>query len=375
MLCGCDGMKNQQGDILNRETHSSVNGGEMRAAVYRGPSNISVEKVPVPEIQDREMLLRVHTCGVCGTDLKKIEHGLVPAPRIFGHEIAGTVAKIGSRVTQFQPGDRVTIHHHIPCRNCFYCEKKLFSQCEFYRRTGTTAGFEPAGGGFAEYVRVMDWIVEQGTILIPDHASFEEASFLEPLNTCLKALETAELKSGEVVVVYGQGPIGLLLTQAALLEGAQVVGLDFLESRLSLARDFGAEIALNPERDNVTAEVAKLTEGRGADLAVVAAANSRAIEDAQNIIRRGARVLLFAQTVPGETIPVDASRICVEEKRLIGSYSASVELQEKAAHLIFAGKINVADLVSHRFALELLSEGIHLASHPSDQSLKVVIQP
>jgi L-iditol 2-dehydrogenase len=375
MLESCGGMKNQQVEILNKETLSPVNGGEMRAAVYRGPSNISVEKVPVPEIQDGEILLRVHTCGICGTDLKKIDQGLVPAPRIFGHEIAGTIAKIGSGVTRFQPGDRVTTHHHIPCQNCFYCEKKLFSQCEFYRRTGTTAGFEPAGGGFAEYVRVMDWIVEKGTILIPDHVSFEEASFLEPLNTCLKALETAALEPGEVVVVYGQGPIGLLLTQAALLEGAQVVGLDYLESRLSFAREFGAEIALNPERNDVNAAVAELTGGRGADLAVVAAASSRAIEDAQNIVRRGGRVLLFAQTVPGEMIPVDASRICVEEKRLIGSYSASVELQEKAAHLIFTGKINVASLVSHRFALELLPEGIYLASHPSDQSLKVLIQP
>jgi L-iditol 2-dehydrogenase len=118
-----------------------------------------------------------------------------------------------------------------------------------------------------------------------------------------------------------------------------------------------------------------MTEGRGADLAIVAAASSRAIEDAQGIVRRGGRVLLFAQTVPGEMVPVNASRICVEEKKLIGSYSASIELQEKAAHMIFKRKINVARLISHRFALELLPEGIHLASHPSEQSLKVVIQP
>jgi L-iditol 2-dehydrogenase len=368
-------MKKQQTAAPSMNMRYPVNGGEMRAAVYRGPSHISVEKVPVPKILDREILLRVHTCGVCATDLKKIEYGLVPPPRIFGHEIAGTVVKTGSEVTRFQVGDRVTTHHHIPCRKCFYCRKKLFSQCEFYRRTGTTAGFEPAGGGFAEYVRVMDWIVEEGTVLIPDHVSFEEASFLEPLNTCLKALETAALESGEVVVVYGQGPVGLLMMQAASCEGAQVVGLDLLDSRLAVARELGAVSALNPERDDVRAVVAKLTEGRGADLAIVAAANPRAIQDAQSIVRRGGRVLLFAQTVPGEMIPVDAARICVEEKKLIGSYSASVELQERTAHLIFSRKINVARLVSHRFALELLPEGIHLASHPSDHSLKVVIQP
>ena len=353
----------------------SVNGRKMRAAVYRGPSNISLEMVPIPKIADGEILLRVHACGVCGTDLKKIEYGLVPPPRIFGHEIAGTVVEIGPKVTRFKVGDRVTTHHHIPCRKCFYCERKLFSQCEFYRRTGTTAGFEPAGGGFAEYVRVMDWIVEEGTVLIPEDVSFEEASFLEPLNTCLKALETAALEPGEVVVVYGQGPVGLLMMQAARCAGARVIGLDFLDNRLEIAKELGASAALNPERDDVPAAVGRLTEGRGADLAIVAAASPRAIEDAQKIIRRGGRVLLFAQTVPGEMVPVDASSICVEEKKLIGSYSASIELQEKAARLIFSRRINVARLISHRFALELLPEGIHLASHPSEHSLKVVIQP
>jgi L-iditol 2-dehydrogenase len=221
----------------------------------------------------------------------------------------------------------------------------------------------------------MDWIVEEGTVLIPDHISFEEASFLEPLNTCLKALETADLKPGEVVVIYGQGPVGLMMMQAASYEGARVVGLDFLEARLAIARELGALAALNPEKDSISEAVSKLTDGRGADLAIVAAANPRAIEDAQRIVRRGGRVLLFAQTVPGEMIPIDVSCICMEEKRLIGSYSASVELQDKAAHMIFSGKINVSRLISHRLALELLLEGIHLASHPSAHSLKVVIQP
>jgi L-iditol 2-dehydrogenase len=364
-----------QSAIRNKEIRIPTAGAEMRAAVYRGPSNISMETVPVPEISAGEILLRVHACGVCGTDLKKIELGLVAPPRIFGHEIAGTVVEVGAQVSRFKAGDRVTTHHHIPCRKCFYCQRKLFSQCEFYRRTGTTAGFEPAGGGFAEYVRVMDWIVEEGTVAVPDDISFEEASFLEPLNTCLKALETAALEPGEVVVVYGQGPVGLLMMQSAQCEGAKVIGLDFLENRLTVARELGAFAALNPQFEDVRAAVDRLTDGRGADLAIVAAANSSAIEDAQTIVRRGGRILLFAQTVPGEVISVDASRICMEETRLIGSYSASVELQEKAAHLIFSRKVNVARLISHRFALELLQEGIHLASHPSEHSLKVVIQP
>ncbi len=348
---------------------------EMKAAVYRGPNLTRLETLPIPEITDSEILVRVISCGVCGTDLKKIEHGLVPPPRIFGHEIAGTVARVGGRVTRFAPGDRVAVHHHIPCRKCFYCDRKLFSQCACYRRTGTTAGFEPAGGGFAEYVRVMDWIVDQGTIRIPEEVSFDEASFLEPLNTCMKALEAAVLRRGEVVVILGQGPVGLLMMQAALFEGAHVVGLDFMQSRLDVARELGAQCALDPRTQEVGSVLAALTDGRGADLAIIATADPCAVVEAQRLVRRGGRVLLFAQTVPGEILPVDASCICMEEKQLIGSYSASVELQEKAADLIFTRKINVKRLVTHRFALEKLPEAIYLASHPSEASLKVVIQP
>jgi L-iditol 2-dehydrogenase len=251
----------------------------------------------------------------------------------------------------------------------------LFSQCEQYRRTGTTAGFQPAGGGFAAYVRIMDWIVEGWTVALPDDVSFEEASFLEPLNTCLKALETAALQAGEVAVIYGQGPVGLLLLQAAACGGAQVVGLDFLQKRLEIARELGAYSVMKPDDDALWPTIAGLTEGRGADLAIVATADSRVVIAAQALVRRGGRVLLFANTVPGEVIPVDVSRICVEEKQLIGSYSSSAELQDKAADMIFTRKINVARLASHCFPLERFAEAIDIASHPAEDSLKVIVQP
>jgi L-iditol 2-dehydrogenase len=348
---------------------------EMRAAVYRGANRVTLETVPVPRITGRELLVRIHSCGVCGTDLKKIERGLLAPPRIFGHEMAGTVVRVGELVTKFTPGDRVAVYHHVPCRQCFYCRKKLFSQCEQYRRTGTTAGFEPAGGGFAAYARVMDWIVEEGTIPIPAHVSFEEATFLEPLNTCLKALETAALKPEEVVVIFGQGPVGLLFAQAAVNEGAQVIGLDFIQRRLEVSREMGARFALNPNQDGLKSVVGRLTEDRGADLAVIATADARAVNAAQDVVRRGGRILLFSNTVPGEMIPVEASRICMQEQQLIGSYSSSAELQGKAADLIFGGRINVARLVSHRLPLDRFAEAIDIASHPSEDSLKVIVQP
>ncbi len=361
--------------MLDRNASVGIVPGVMSAAVYRGSEGVVLERVPVPEIGDGEILLRVHSCGICGTDIKKIEYGLVTPPRIFGHEVAGTIVRTGAHVEGFLPGDRVAVHHHVPCRDCFFCRKRLYSQCAHYRRTGTTAGFEPAGGGFAEYLRVMDWVVRAGTVPIPDDVSFEEASFLEPLNTCLRALETAELQPDEVVVIMGQGPVGLILTQAAACEGARVVGLDLIEGRLKLAREMGAERALDPTVDSAADAVGSLTEDRGADLVIVATADPRAVGEAQTLARRGGRILLFAQTVPGETIPVDVSRVCMEEKRLIGSYSSSIDLQAKAAELIFTRRLSVARLVTHRFSLAQVAEGIRLASHPSAHSLKVLIQP
>ncbi|HWC19761.1 MAG TPA: alcohol dehydrogenase catalytic domain-containing protein, partial [Terriglobales bacterium] len=131
----------------------------MTAAVYRGVNDVRVETVPVPEIGPGEVLIRVHTCGICGTDLKKIHTGSHSAPRIFGHETSGTIAAIGDGVKRFSVGDRVMVFHHIPCGSCFYCERKVFAQCPTYKKVGCTAGFEPSGGGFAQYVRAMDWIV------------------------------------------------------------------------------------------------------------------------------------------------------------------------------------------------------------------------
>src|SRR5256884_1870721 len=176
----------------------------MQAAVYRGVNDVRLETVPVPQIGRGEILLRVHTCGICGTDLKKIHTGSHSAPRIFGHETSGMIAAVGSEVDGFAVGDRVMVFHHIPCGECFYCRHKVFAQCPVYKKVGCTAGFEPSGGGFAEYVRVMGWIVRQGVVRIPGHVSFEQAAFIEPVNTCLKAIEALQIKHEETVLIIGQ---------------------------------------------------------------------------------------------------------------------------------------------------------------------------
>ena len=180
----------------------------MQAAVYRGKNDVRLETVPVPEIGKGELLVRVHTCGICGTDLKKIHTGSHSAPRIFGHEMAGQVVAMGEGVKNFSVGDRVMVFHHIPCGECYYCRKKVFAQCPVYKQVGATAGFEPSGGGFAEYIRVMDWIVRKGVVKIPDRVSYEQASFIEPVNTCLKAIESFSCKVMKRCWLSGKGRLG-----------------------------------------------------------------------------------------------------------------------------------------------------------------------
>ena len=265
----------------------------MRAAVYQGNSQIAVETVPVPTIGPGEMLVRVEACGICHTDLKKIEYNLLPAPRIYGHETAGVVVAVGSGVTKFKPGDHVIAFHHIPCRNCFYCSKKLYAQCAGYKRVGITAGFEPAGGGFSEYIRIMDWIVEAGVEKMPDGVPFDCASFVEPVNTCLKAVVQVDPQPEETVAILGQGPIGLLFTSLVHRSGARILATDTFASRRALSLRFGAEGVWDPRQEDFETAVGKASDGRGADLVIVAVSAPGVVQQAMRISRPGARILLF----------------------------------------------------------------------------------
>jgi L-iditol 2-dehydrogenase len=346
----------------------------MLAAVYRGKNDVRLETVPVPAIGSGEMLVRVHTCGICGTDLKKISTGSHSAPRIFGHETSGVVVATGNEVTRFQPGDRVMVFHHIPCRNCYYCRHRTFAQCETYKKVGCTAGFEPSGGGFAEYVRVMDWIVREGTVQIPDGVSFEQACFVEPVNTCMKGVVSLALQPDETVLVIGQGPIGLILSVLAKRTGARVITSDLYPQRLTISESFGLDVTIDASRTDVTLRVREMTDGRGADAVVVAVGGNGLIRPAMDATRPGGRVLLFAQTVHGEAV-VDPAAICVDEKTLLGSYSASVELQEESARFVMNREMELERLISHRFPLSGALEALELAAHPQPDSMKVVIQP
>jgi len=347
----------------------------MQAAVYRGQGAVCIEEVPVPEIGRGEILIRVEACGICNTDLKKIAYDLLPPPRIYGHETAGVVAAVGEGVTKFRLGDRVAAFHHIPCMECFYCKRKLYAQCAVYKRVGITAGFEPAGGGFSQFVRVMDWIVDRGVERIPEGVSFDRATLVEPLNTCLKAVVQCDIEPDEFVLVMGQGPIGLLFTMLANRTGARIGATDTIAERLELAARCGARACWNPLTQDVPAEVKRLTEGRGADVVIVAASAPGILDQAMACSRPGARILLFAQTSATERIETCGADVCVGERIIFGCYSASVDLQAESAKLVFGGELPLDELISHRLPLVKICSGIEWALHPGPKSLKIIIQP
>jgi L-iditol 2-dehydrogenase len=393
----------------------------MQAVVYRGVNDLRVETLPVPRIGPNELLVKVAACGVCPTDIKKIQYGLVPPPRVFGHETAGTVVRIGDQVRGFAIGDRVALHHHVPCLACHACRHRAFAQCATYKKTGITAGFEPAGGGYAEYVRVMSFVLP-GVVKIPDRNSFLEGAMLEPVNTVLKAVNRLELLKGDSVLVAGQGPIGLMFTRILALRGMKVLATDLLDSRLELASEFGAKWAANVRTQNLTAEYAKHAkaekgstaecrekrpgakygspspwpfpprrgeaekgptpniqlstfnfQGTGLDAAVIAVPAQAVVREAQELVRGGGKVLLFSHTKRGEEMPIDLARICVDEKDLIGSYSANFLLQREVAKLVFSRKLDTRKLITHQFPLEQTAEAIALASRPTPEALKVVV--
>jgi L-iditol 2-dehydrogenase len=364
-----------QGELTDRAGKTPAT---MQAAVYRGVNDMRVETVPVPKIGVGELLVKVATCGVCGTDLKKIHTGSHSAPRIFGHEMAGTIVEVGQGVTSYAVGERVMVFHHVPCGDCYYCRKQTPAQCPLYKKVGVTAGFEPSGGGFAEYIRVMDFLVaNRGVVRIPDDVPFEQAAFVEPVNTVLKGVKLLNLAADDTVLVIGQGPIGLMWAALSRRTGARVLTSDLYPERHAIAAKFGLRDPIHAGNENVVERVLQETDSRGADAVVIAVGGNALIQTAMAAVRPGGKVMLFAQTQHGEAT-FDPGAVCMDEKTLLGSYSSSFPILDEVTELVFGGYRNGFDLtqlISHRFPLTQAVAAIDVASHPKADSMKIMIEP
>jgi L-iditol 2-dehydrogenase len=348
----------------------------MKAQVFRGVNQLSYEDVPVPAIEPDEVLVQVQVVGLCQSDIKKIRYPLYEPPRIFGHETAGVISAVGEAVTHWQVGQRVVVMHHIPCMRCGYCMNDNFSMCETYKNITTTAGFAPSGGGFAEYVKVPGHIVRNGGLIpIPDAVSFEQASFVEPTNCCLKAVKKAQIAPGQTVLVTGAGPIGLMFIMLVKYFGGRAIATDLLPSRIEKALSVGAEAAFDARDPKLPSKIHALTDGLGVDTTLLAVPSDKAFFQALDCTRKGGKILFFAEFPDELEIPINPNILYRREIDLMGSYSSSYRLQNLSTDIVFNKRIDVDALISDRYPLSQLSAAVEQAIAPTPETYKILIYP
>ncbi len=343
----------------------------MMAAMYYGAGDMRVEQVARPTPGPGEVLVRVHRCGICGSDLRTYRKapppGGFPVPRILGHEFAGTVAELGDGVTAVGQGDRVAAAPATSCGQCFYCRKGAPTLCLNAQDFGTSQA-----GAFAEYVLIPARLVSQGGLVaIPDHLSDDEAALIEPLGTCVHGMVTrGHLQPGETVVVIGDGTIGLIQVMLAKHLGAgTVICAGHHDDRLEHARRFGAQVAVNTHHDDLQPAVDDASGGMGADLVMISVPNPQAFQQALPLVRGDGRMVVFGGVPKGSTTQLDPNIVHYEEVTITGSFNCNVQEFREAATL--ASQLPLAELVTHRVALARILDGFELMAAKS--CLKVLV--
>jgi L-iditol 2-dehydrogenase len=331
----------------------------VRAVIYHSYDDIRIENRSIPSITDAELLVQVHGCGLCGSDILKIVKQ-VPPPVLLGHELTGTIVEQGRAVSDFAVGQRVIVAHHVPCGKCHYCQHSNYSMCTAFK----ASNIDPCG--FAEYIRVPAQHVLHTTLVQPDSLSAEEGSFVEPLACCVRAVRRTPLVEGDSVVVMGLGSVGLLMIQAVKAIGGgfgqpvRVYGVDLLPERLQLARDLGADdvfLASSNEQDMRSA-IDAYTEGRGADAVIITTPGQGPFMQAMAGVRKGGTINIFAAHTG--MVPIDLEQIYLREISITSTYSSSPKDLRIALDLLTSRKVQVNALVSHRLPLEQFSRGVRL---------------
>jgi L-iditol 2-dehydrogenase len=342
---------------------------DMRVAMYYSNKDVRLEKLPVPEIGPGEMLMKIEASGICGSDVMEW-YRRDKVPLVLGHEVAGTVEKVGKGVERFRKGDRIVAAHHVPCNTCDYCHSGNHTACKSLQG-GTN--FHP--GGFSEYVRLPAINVDRGTFPIPDGVSFENATFAEPLACVLRGQKKMQIKHGASVFVIGTGISGLLHVSLARAMGAgKIITADISEYRNDMAMRFGADFSVFSDK-NLAANLIKANGGKKAQNIIVCTGAIPAIKAALDAVDKGGTILFFAPTNQGETLPFSINDVLwKKEVTLTTTYAAAPADHIAALELIRAGTIPVDEMITHRFGLAEAQKGFNLVAGGGD-SVKVIILP
>ncbi|MGB9842590.1 MAG: zinc-dependent dehydrogenase [Candidatus Bathyarchaeales archaeon] len=339
----------------------------MLAAVYYNNRDVRIQEMPIPEIAENEILVKVMACGICGSDVT--EWYRVPkAPKVLGHEATGIIEKVGAKVTGHSIGERVFVSHHVPCGKCHYCLRGHHTACE----TLHTTNYFP--GGFAQYIRVPSINVEHGIYKLPADMTYEEGTFIEPLACVIRGQRLAAIRKDDTLLIIGSGIAGLLHVQLAKYAGvSKIVAADINQYRLRLAAEFGAHHTIDA-KDNVPQKLKELNNGRPADQVIICTGSAQAALTALECVDKGGTVLFFAVPDPTVKIPVPITAFWRNEITLKTSYGAAPHDLEEALAILAQKKLNVASMITHRFSIKQAAEGFRMMAEAAE-SLKIIIEP
>lgn len=347
----------------------------MKAVIYHGKGRISLENIPVPEINDNEILIKVYSALICGTDLKIINNGHFKIregeSKILGHEVGGEVVKIGKNVTGFKIGDNVSMAPNVGCGKCRECISGNTQLCKDYEAIGITFN-----GAFAEYMKVPQQFIEQGNIYVfPQNISYEEGSLAEILASVLSGAEACRIGYSDIVLIVGAGPIGIVHTMLVKISGAQrVIVSEIKEDRRKQALKFKADVVINPDDSDYRKRLLEETYGRGPDVIIIASPSPKAQEESVEIAARGGRINFFGGlTKDKDLISIKSNFIHYNYITVTGTTGSNVLQYRKAMELIISKRIPITKIISKRYKLEEYKAAFEAAS--SGKNLKILFTP
>jgi L-iditol 2-dehydrogenase len=340
----------------------------MKAAFVKDSSRVVVEDVEKPILGTGDVLVKMHACGICGSDLEKVFGKYSQPSTRLGHEPSGTIEKVGENVTDFKKGDRVFVHHHVPCYSCHFCLHGNETMCKKYSETNLS----PCG--LAEEFIVPQWNVNHGGILkIPDSMSFEEAAMIEPLACCIRAWNKFSFQKGDSTAIFGVGATGMMHVMLSIVhEFDKIFCIDVNEFRLEFAKKFNITDAIKSSVPDIKQKILDQTDNRGVDVAIVATGSLQALSSAIDLVRKGGTVVMFGVPSKDAMINLNMSIIYSKEITMISSYAASDSDTKAALELIQSSKIDVKKLITHRYNIKDSPKAFEHAHHGVD-SMKIII--
>jgi L-iditol 2-dehydrogenase len=341
----------------------------MKAVFVKGKNRVGVEDISVPFMGDRDVLVKMRACGLCGSDLEKVYGDYGMSSGKLGHEPTGDIIQMGKSVKGYSIGDRVFVHHHVSCNACHYCWHGDFTMCNMYQKSN----IEPCG--LSEQILVPEPnIIRGGLVKLPEDVTFDEASLIEPLACCIRGLTKCKLQKGDDIAILGAGPAGLMHVILAKLTGAgKIVVFDINQFRLDFAKElFDIDTCNVAKEKDIIQKMRDTTDFRGADTTIVATGSSKAITQSFDLTRKGGNILLFGVPTEGTMVLCDISRVYSNELSIIPSYASSEIETNQAIRLISSKRIKVGSLITHRFDITNASEGIKCA-HRAKDAIKVII--